>query len=118
MVQTLESLCEVASQDGELLGYSSSGDGIEESSLPQSSSDMTKDVGIEGSIEFDGTWSLCSLLLDFFGSSDPYLGPPARNSFLILIQLSAKFPQLEKCFSKDTGLELTVSRYDFLRNVI
>lgn len=57
---------------------------------------------------WDGACSLSSLLLEYSLKGDPYLGEPARNSFVILIQLSAKFPELENCFLKDTSLELMV----------
>ncbi|XP_021946888.1 UPF0518 protein GK23746 isoform X2 [Folsomia candida] len=98
LVQTLEALCELASIDGEILGYggySSSGS----SSMGGNGDDNPDAV-------WDGACSLSSLLLEYSLKGDPYLGEPARNSFVILIQLSAKFPELENCFLKDTSLEL------------
>jgi hypothetical protein len=96
LVQTLESFCELASSDGEfLLGFGCN-------------SHPSDNVLGEEVSSWDSACSLTSLLLEYSLRDDPCLGEPARSSFIILIELASKYPEFEKCFSNNTGLELTV----------
>jgi len=101
LVQTLQALCELAARDEELLGY------------------VSKDVATSSSAasaSWDGACSLSSLLLEYSLKSDPYLGEPARNSFIHLIKLASKYPPLQETFCRETGLGLTVSDYTHVFN--
>ncbi|CAL8111974.1 unnamed protein product [Orchesella dallaii] len=88
LVHTLQSLLELASEDGQLLGYEIT--------------DSSQDIG-----SWDGACSLSTLLLELCISVDPRISDAARKSFVLLIHLASKYPELENSISQEARLGVT-----------
>ena len=86
----LHALCELASRDGEILGY------------VRSNNEM-------GAVPWDGASSLAGLLLEYSLGTDITLSETSKHSFILLIKLASRFPALEKSLSQDNGIGYTVS---------
>lgn len=99
-MHTLQSLLELASEDGQLLGYAfSKGD---------SSSGHRNCNNDADSETWDGTCSLSTILLELCISIDSRISEAARKSFVLLIQLASKYPELETSISQEARLGVTV----------
>ncbi|CAG7655380.1 unnamed protein product [Allacma fusca] len=88
LVMMLHALCELASRDGEILGYL------------RSNSDL-------GAIPWDGACSLASLLLEYSLGNELTLGETAKYSFILLIKLASRYPALERSLSQESGIGYT-----------
>lgn len=112
LVHALQSLLELASEDGQLLGYFITGNDDDRPSTFSSSNDHAKSTasklqeGLQGT--WDGACSLSTLLLELCISVDSKISEAARKSFVILIQLASKHPELECSISQEARLGVTV----------
>lgn len=106
LVHALQSLLELASEDGQLLGYfiSTCTDNSEEST--NSPANSTNNNDLRGT--WDGACSLSTLLLELCISIDSRISETARKSFVLLIQLASKYPELECSISPEARLGVTV----------